>query len=129
MSEKYSGVRALWDNNTQTFRLRNGKTIQPPKVFAELLSPTIESVTQLDGVLWFGYGQQDDWSQKLADNVQDDDLWLRLQYLVFDIPNSSATTEERFSIINTLSFREGIHNYIAILTLRFSFESHSTNYV
>ena len=112
MSEKYSGVRALWDNNTKTFYLRNGKKIQPPTIFADLLlSPTNVNITQLDGILWLGYGkqQQYDLAQKLSENLQDEELWFRLQYLVFDIPNSSARLEERFDLLKTLSLRTGIH--------------------
>jgi hypothetical protein len=114
MSEKYSGIRALWDNNTKTFHLQNGKIIQPPKVFADLLlSPhENENITQLDGILWLGYGQQQqyDLAQKLSsENLQDEEeLWLKLQYLVFDIPNSSANLNERFDLLKGLSLRKGI---------------------
>jgi hypothetical protein len=114
MSEKYSGVRALWDNNTKTFHLQNGKIIQPPKVFADLLlSPhENENITQLDGILWLGYEQQQqyDLTQKLSsENLQDEEeLWLKLQYLVFDIPNSSANLDERFDLLKGLSLRKGI---------------------
>ena len=114
MSEKYSGVRALWNNNTKTFHLRNGKIIQPPKVFADLLSSTMTNVniTQLDGILRLGHGQQHefDLAQKLlSENLQDEEFWFGLQYLVFDIPNSSATFDERFNILKTISLIQGNH--------------------
>lgn len=116
MSEKYSGVRALWNNNTKTFHLRNGNIIQPPKVFSDLLSSTITNVniTQLDGILRIGNEQQQqfefDLAQKLSsENLQDEKFWIGLQYLVFDIPNSSANFDERFNLLKTISLTQGTH--------------------
>jgi hypothetical protein len=115
MSEKYNGIRALWNNNTKTFHLRNGKIIQPPKIFADLLLSTENvNITQLDGILCLGYGkqQQFDLAQKLSENLQDEEFWIQLQYLVFDIPNSSANFEERFNLLKTISLRKGKNKYL-----------------
>ena len=110
MSEKYSGVRAVWDNNTKTFQLRNGKIVEPPKAFADLMSTGSADITQLDGVLWLGYGQQDEVARKLAENPQDEDLWFSLQYFVFDIPNSPADFDERLILLQrTFASRAGIN--------------------
>src|SRR5687768_6832040 len=98
----YEGVRAVWDAGWNTFRLRNGKIIKPPKVFAEWLSHANTNMVGLDGVLWLGYGKQHELAQRLSDNFQDEDLWRNITYLVFDIPNSPYGLEERLALLKSL---------------------------
>ena len=48
MSEKFEGIRVLWNGNSQLFYCRNGKIIKPPKFFIDSIPNNII----LDGELW-----------------------------------------------------------------------------
>ena len=118
----YSGVRALWDSQQKVFQLRNGMKIQPPAKFAELLSPTNNDNIRLDGVLWLGYGKQDELARRLAKNSQHEDLWRDMQYLVYDIPNH-YDLDERLTMLKSLSFKTGMFSLLYKAHCRFSCEA------
>jgi DNA ligase 1 len=77
VSEKFDGVRAVWDG--QTLRFRSGRTIAAPAWFLADL-PQLP----LDGELWLGRGQFDRVSAAVRKTVPDDAEWRAVKYLVFD---------------------------------------------
>ncbi len=77
VSEKFDGVRAVWDG--QTLRFRSGRVIAAPAWFLSAL-PSMP----LDGELWMARGQFDRVSAAVRKAVPNDDQWRSLKYLVFD---------------------------------------------
>ncbi len=77
VSEKFDGVRAVWDG--QVLRFRSGRVIAAPRWFLAAL-PALP----LDGELWMGRGQFDRVSGAVRKTVPDDLEWRAVKYLVFD---------------------------------------------
>jgi DNA ligase 1 len=77
VSEKFDGVRAVWDG--QVLRFRSGRVIAAPGWFLAAL-PALP----LDGELWMGRGQFDRVSGAVRKTVPDDLEWRAVKYLVFD---------------------------------------------
>jgi DNA ligase-1 len=77
VSEKFDGVRAVWDG--QVLRFRSGRVIAAPAWFLAGLPPL-----PLDGELWLGRGQFDALSGAVRRSVPDDAQWRAVRYMVFD---------------------------------------------
>ena len=77
VSEKFDGVRAVWDG--QVLRFRSGRVIAAPAWFLAGL-PSLP----LDGELWLGRGQFDAVSGAVRRSVPDDAQWRAVRYMVFD---------------------------------------------
>lgn len=77
VSEKFDGVRAIWDG--QVLRFRSGRVISAPSWFLAALPPL-----PLDGELWLGRGQFDAVSGAVRRSVPDDAQWRALRFMVFD---------------------------------------------
>jgi DNA ligase-1 len=77
VSEKFDGVRAVWDG--QVLRFRSGRVIAAPNWFLAALPPL-----PLDGELWLGRGQFDAVSGAVRRSVPDDAQWRAVRYMVFD---------------------------------------------
>ncbi len=77
VSEKFDGVRAVWDG--QVLRFRSGRVIAAPAWFLAGLPPL-----PLDGELWLGRGQFDAVSGAVRRSVPEDDPWRAVRYMVFD---------------------------------------------
>lgn len=88
VSEKYDGVRALWDG--KTLRFRSGRTVPAPASFVAKLPPQA-----LDGELWLARRQFDALSGIVRNNVPVDEEWKRVQYMVFELPDAPGTFAER----------------------------------
>ncbi|MDI1309785.1 MAG: DNA ligase [Methylotenera sp.] len=88
VSEKYDGVRAVWDGNK--LHTRTGRVIAAPTWFTKGL-PT----TQLDGELWLGHGKFDALSGAVRKDVPIDEEWHGVSYMVFELPNATGTFNER----------------------------------
>jgi len=83
VSEKFDGVRAVWDG--QVLRFRSGRVIAAPAWFLAALPPL-----PLDGELWMARGQFDRTSAAVRKAVPDDAEWRTLKYLVFDTGGGPA---------------------------------------
>ncbi len=81
VSEKYDGVRAIWDG--QTLRFRSGRTVAAPQWFLERLPRE-----SLDGELWIARGRFDEVSGIVRKEVPIDDEWRRVSYMIFELPQS-----------------------------------------
>lgn len=96
-SEKYDGVRAIWDG--EHLISRQGKVFDAPKSFTSMLPPV-----QLDGELYLGRGMFDEVSgivrRKHTGEAEHDksisDDWERVVYMVFDVYGDPRPYGERF---------------------------------
>ena len=88
ISEKFDGVRAVWDGSA--FHTRQGNEIHAPEWFTKNLPKT-----PLDGELWLGRGQFDALSGAVRKDVPIDAEWQRITYNVFELPNAAGTFEVR----------------------------------
>ncbi|PUE53513.1 DNA ligase [Limnohabitans parvus II-B4] len=94
VSEKFDGVRAVWDG--QVLRFRSGRVLSAPAWFVAAL-PSMP----LDGELWMGRGQFDRLSGVVRKAVPDDEAWRAVKYLVFDVPGHAAPFKDRVRLVQT----------------------------
>lgn len=91
VSEKFDGVRALWDGTS--LRFRSGRSIAAPAWFLAKLPKE-----PLDGELWMGRRKFDALSAAVRRAVPVDEEWRALQYLVFELPpKTGASTAGDFT--------------------------------
>jgi DNA ligase 1 len=90
VSEKYDGTRAVWDG--KTLRFRSGKTVSAPKWFLEKLPSEA-----LDGELWIARGRFDEVSGIVRKEVPIDEEWRRVNYMIFELPQSATTASLAFT--------------------------------
>ena len=79
VSEKYDGVRALWDGSV--LRHRSGRAVAAPRFFLASLP-----AAPLDGELWLGRGRFDALSARVRRAEPDEREWREVRYMVFDTP-------------------------------------------
>jgi len=88
VSEKYDGVRALWDG--KTLRFRSGRAVNAPAWFiAKLPAPA------LDGELWLARGRFEVLSGIVRKTEPQDDEWRQIKYMIFELPDARGTFAER----------------------------------
>ena len=90
VSEKYDGVRAIWDGKTLKFR--SGRTVAAPVWFIEKLPPEA-----LDGELWLARARFDELSGIVRKTVPVDSEWQRLSYMIFELPQPEGAVPLAFS--------------------------------
>lgn len=95
VSEKFDGVRAIWDG--RTLRFRSGRPIAAPAWFVQRLPRQ-----PLDGELWLGRGQFDALSGLVRGEAPDDARWRQVRYLVFELPGAQGSFAERAAAIERL---------------------------
>jgi len=83
VSEKYDGVRGIWDG--KTLRFRSGRTVPAPAWFIAKLPPEA-----LDGELWLARGKFDELSGIVRKAVPDDAEWRQLSYMIFELPQAEG---------------------------------------
>ena len=88
VSEKYDGVRGLWDG--RQMRFRSGRPLNAPAWFTARL-PSMA----LDGELWLGRQRFDAVSALLRSTAPDERSWRELRYMVFELPGASGTFSSR----------------------------------
>jgi DNA ligase-1 len=88
VSEKFDGVRAVWDG--KVFHSRAGNVINAPAWFIKGLPKT-----PLDGELWLGRGKFEALSGAVRKDVPVDEEWRRISYLVYELPEASGTFQAR----------------------------------
>ena len=88
ISEKYDGVRAVWDGSA--LYTRQGNMINAPVWFTQNLPKT-----PLDGELWLARAKFDALSGAVRKEVPIDAEWQHISYLVFELPNAPGTFEAR----------------------------------
>lgn len=95
VSEKYDGVRAIWDG--RTLRFRSGNRVPAPDWFLTALPPDA-----LDGELWLGRGRFDELSAMVRRSVPVDQEWRRISYMIFELPAAPGSFRERAERIRQL---------------------------
>jgi DNA ligase-1 len=111
VSEKYDGVRAVWDG--RVLRHRSGRAVSVPPAFVAAL-PAIP----LDGELWLGRGRFDELSGVVRKKVPHVDEWGAVRYMVFEMPGEAGTFAERAERLATLVARSGTRQLVAAPQLR-----------
>lgn len=95
VSEKYDGVRAVWDG--QVLRFRSGREVPAPAWFVAKLP-----ANPLDGELWLARRKFDELSGIVRKTVAIDDEWKRVNYMIFEMPDTEGklgTFEQRYARI------------------------------
>lgn len=95
VSEKYDGVRALWDG--QRLISRQGIPIAAPAWFTANW-PAVA----MDGELWAGRGLFDAVQSAVASGTTQDAQWRQLRYMVFDLPSSAGLWPQRQALLKQL---------------------------
>ena len=95
VSEKYDGVRAIWDG--KTLRYRSGRDVPAPAWFISKLPPT-----PLDGELWLARRKFDELSGIVRKTTPIDDEWQRITYMVFELPDAPGSFEQRYGKIHEI---------------------------
>ena len=80
VSEKYDGVRGVWDS--KELKTKRGNPINAPRCFIEQLPPFA-----LDGELWLGYGRFEEMASLVKRQDSTCEQWRDVVYLVFDSPS------------------------------------------
>lgn len=88
VSEKYDGVRAIWDGRVLSFR--GGRPIAAPTWFIARLPKT-----PLDGELWMGRSKFDGVSGAVRRTEPQDAEWRQIQYMVFELPKADGSFAQR----------------------------------
>lgn len=81
VSEKYDGVRALWDG--RTLRFRSGRRVSAPRWFLDRLP-----AQALDGELWLGRGRFEELCGFVRRAEAVDAEWRQITYMVFELPDA-----------------------------------------
>jgi DNA ligase-1 len=95
VSEKYDGVRALWDG--RQLRFRSGLPVAAPANFLRGLPPV-----PLDGELWLGRGRFEALSGLVRRQSPGDQDWQGLHYMVFDMPWAEGGFAARDALLQAL---------------------------
>lgn len=111
ISEKYDGVRGLWDG--QTLRTRAGNVIAAPAWFMARLPQQA-----LDGELWIARGQFEKLSGIVRKTAPLDDEWRQIKYMVFELPNAPGTFAERYAEIQRIAAQAGFEQLVAVEQFR-----------
>lgn len=96
VSEKLDGVRAYWDGGNLISR--QGNTIPAPTWFLAQLPKSVK----LDGELWLERGGFEKLSGIVRTTHPNDEAWRKVNYHVFDMPDTEQTFEQRIKAMQRL---------------------------
>lgn len=111
VSEKYDGVRALWDG--KALRSRAGNVIAAPAWFIAKLPKQ-----SLDGELWIGRGQFEKLSGAVRKTSPQDDEWRQIKYMIFELPDVPGTFAERYEQIKRIVAQASFPQLVAVEQFR-----------
>lgn len=111
VSEKYDGVRALWDG--KALRSRAGNVIAAPAWFIAKLPKQ-----SLDGELWMARGQFEKLSGAVRKTTPLDDEWRQIKYMIFELPDAPGTFAERYEQIKRIVAQAGFPQLVAVEQFR-----------
>jgi len=95
VSEKYDGVRALW--NGKQFISRGGDIYHAPEWFIKNFPKQ-----KLDGELWINRQSFERVVSTVRDKTPDEEAWKAVKYMVFDLPESPLTFDSRLLRLKAL---------------------------
>ncbi len=111
VSEKYDGVRALWDG--KVLRSRAGNVIAAPAWFTARLPKQ-----SLDGELWIARGQFEKLSGAVRKTTPLDEEWRQIKYMIFELPDAPGTFAERYEQIKQIVAAANFPQLIAVEQFR-----------
>jgi DNA ligase-1 len=111
ISEKYDGVRALWDG--KLLRFRSGRVVSAPAWFVAKLP-----AQALDGELWLARGRFEALSGIVRKAEPQDDEWRQIKYMIFELPNAPGTFAERAERIREIVAKTNWPQLIAVEQFR-----------
>ncbi len=111
VSEKYDGVRAVW--NGRTLRFRSGRAVSAPAWFIAKLPRE-----PLDGELWLGRGRFESLSGIVRKTAPEDAEWRQIKYMIFELPQAPGSFAERARQIKAIAARANWPQLIAIEQFR-----------
>ncbi|MEP7300732.1 MAG: DNA ligase [Caldimonas sp.] len=106
VSEKYDGVRAIWDGGV--LRHRSGREVPAPREFLAALP-----AEPLDGELWLGRGRFEALSSIVRTQSARPSAWAAIRYMVFELPGGAGTFAERAGRLGELVARAGARQLVA----------------
>lgn len=107
VSEKYDGVRAIWDGKELHFR--SGRIVNAPPWFIAKLP-----AEKLDGELWLARGAFEQLSGYVRKSSPQDEDWHQIKYMVFELPDGPGTFAERYARIREIVARTSWHQLVAV---------------
>lgn len=107
VSEKYDGVRAIWDG--KALRSRSGNAFNAPAWFIAKLPSQ-----RLDGELWLGRGQFEKLSGYVRKTTPVDEEWRQFKYMVFELPDAPGTFEQRYQQIKQIVAKANWPQLVAV---------------
>ena len=107
VSEKYDGVRAVWDG--RVLRFRSGLAIAAPADFVARL-PGVP----LDGELWLGRSRVEALSAPVRRQRPDAQAWRELRCMVFELPGEGGDVGSRARRIAALVRHQGFAQLQAV---------------
>ena len=116
VSEKFDGVRAVWDGST--FHTRTDHMIAAPAWFTKDLPKT-----PLDGELWLGHGKFEALSGAVRKDMPIDEEWRGISYMVFELPNAAGSFAERAKRIVSIVKQANIPHLKAVKQSRVNDET------
>ena len=94
VSEKYDGVRGVWDGRQLT--TRGGERVNAPDWFTHGWP-----ATPMDGELWAGRGAFEHAQSTIGRAQAGDDAWRRMRFMVFDLPAHPGHFDERLAALRS----------------------------
>lgn len=111
VSEKYDGVRAIWDG--QTLRFRSGRIVNAPAWFIAKLP-----AQKLDGEMWLARGAFEQLSGMVRKTTPLDDEWRQIKYMIFELPDGSGSFADRYTRIREIVAKTGWSQLVAVEQFR-----------
>jgi DNA ligase-1 len=111
VSEKFDGVRGLW--NGKNMISRNGNIYTIPDFFKDQLKQLVDEnnkPVKLDGEIWFGYDTFAICSGAARRQINDPEIWKNVKFIVFDIQDTILPFEQRQEKIKFILGRLNIPN-------------------
>jgi DNA ligase-1 len=113
VSEKFDGVRAIWDG--EAFRFRSGNVVHAPAWFLAKLPKQ-----PLDGELWLARGKFETLSGYVRKADPVDDEWRQIHYQIFELPGAAGAFEERYRQIQAIVKQADWPQLVAVEQFRVS---------
>ena len=111
VSEKYDGVRAIWDG--KVLRFRSGRPVNAPAGFVARLP-----AQALDGELWLARGRFEALSGIVRKTEPLDDEWRQIKYMIFELPDAPGPFTERAERIREIVTKTKWPQLIAVEQFR-----------
>jgi DNA ligase 1 len=111
VSEKFDGVRAIWDG--KLLRFRSGRPVHAPAGFIAKLP-----AQPIDGELWLGRGKFEVLSGIVRKTEPLDDEWRQIKYMIFELPDAPGTFAERAEHIREIVAKANWPQLIAVEQFR-----------